>query len=248
MDFSEAQINRYGRHILLSQVGGDGQAKLLNARVLVIGAGGLGSPVIYYLAAAGVGHIGIVDNDSVDLSNLQRQILHTMDSIGQPKVVSAAQTVARLNDDVSITPITTRITPENAAALLADWDVIADCSDNFDTRFLLNDTCRRLGKILVSAAVLRFEGQLATYKPGQPCYRCIFPDPPPPGEATCSQAGILGAVAGMLGTMQATEILKEIIGIGDSMAGRLLIVDALSMQFRSVRVRKDPHCPCCSHE
>lgn len=249
MDFSESQIARYARHILLPEVGGIGQAKLLNAKVLVVGAGGLGSPVILYLAAAGVGTIGVVDDDRVDLSNLQRQVIHTIESVGTPKVESAGKFVSALNDDVTIVPIQTRLTAENAPAILADWDIVADGSDNFTTRFLLNDTCRRLGKTLVSAAILRFDGQLSTYKPGGPCYRCIFPAPPPEGQIpSCSQAGVFGAVAGMLGTMQATEILKEVLTIGESMSGRLLIVDALSMTFRNVRVKKDPQCPVCGHE
>ena len=249
MDFSESQIVRYGRHILLPELGGIGQAKLLNAKVLVVGAGGLGSPLILYLAAAGVGTIGIVDDDAVELSNLQRQVLHTMAGIGQPKVTSARDTIARLTDDVTVIPFQTRLTPENAAEMLGGWDVIADGSDNFPTRFLLNDTCRHLGKTLVSAAILRFEGQLTTFKPGGPCYRCIFPAPPPADDGpTCSQAGVLGSVAGMLGTMQATEVIKEITGIGESMAGRLLIADALTMNFRTIRVPKDPQCPVCGHE
>ena len=249
MDFSEDQIARYGRHILLPEVGGVGQAKLLKAKVLVVGAGGLGSPVVLYLAAAGVGSIGIVDDDVVDLSNLQRQVLHTMASVGSPKVQSAQRTVAGLNDDVTIVPYPVRLGADNIQSILADWDIVADGSDNFATRFLLNDTCRKLGKTLVSAAILRFDGQLYTFKPGGPCYRCIFPAPPPEGEIpTCSQAGVLGSVAGILGTLQATEILKEILKIGDSMAGRLLIVDTLSMTFRNVRVKKDPKCPVCGHE
>ena len=249
MDFSEPQIARYGRHILLPEVGGIGQAKLLNAKVLVVGAGGLGSPLVLYLAAAGVGTIGIVDDDVVDLSNLQRQVLHTMGTIGVPKVQSAIQTVARLNDDVTIVPFQTRLMADNIDGIMEGWDLVADGSDNFTTRFLLNDTCRRLGKTLVSAAILRFDGQLSTYKPGGPCYRCIFPAPPPEGQIpSCSQAGVLGAVAGMLGTMQANEVLKEILDIGDSMAGRLLIVDALSMTFRTVKVKSDPHCPVCGHD
>jgi len=249
VDFSDSQISRYSRHILLPEVGGIGQAKLLNSKVLVVGAGGLGSPLVLYLAAAGVGTIGIVDDDLVDLSNLQRQVMHTIDSVGSAKVLSAERAVAALNDDVKIVPIQTRLSADTIDGILADWDIIADGSDNFPTRFLLNDTCRKLGKTLVSAAILRFDGQLSTFKPGGPCYRCIFPAPPPDGQIpSCSQAGVLGAVAGMLGTMQATEVLKELLGIGESMSGRLLIVDALSMTFRTVRVKKDPHCPVCGHE
>lgn len=249
MDLSESQIARYSRHILLPEIGGVGQAKLLSAKVLVVGAGGLGSPVILYLAAAGVGSIGIIDDDAVDLSNLQRQVLHRIDGIGSPKVVSAAKAVAALNDDVAVTPLQARLSADNVDEVLTPWDVIADGSDNFATRFLLNDSCRRMGKTLVSAAILRFDGQLSTFKPGGPCYRCIYPAPPPEGGVpSCSQAGVLGAVAGMMGTMQAAEVVKEILGIGEGMSGKLLIVDALSMTFRSVRVRKDPNCPVCGHE
>ena len=249
MDFSEAQISRYSRHILLPEVGGIGQAKLLDAKVLVVGAGGLGSPVVLYLAAAGVGTIGIVDDDVVELSNLQRQVIHRLEDLGTPKVESAVRAVAALNDDVRVVPYALRLTAENIDAVLKDWDVIADGSDNFPTRFLLNDACRRLGKTLVSAAILRFDGQLSTFKPGGPCYRCIFPAPPPEDQIpSCSQAGVLGAVAGMLGTMQAAEIIKEVLGIGESMSGRLLIIDALCMTFRTVRVKKDPKCPVCSHD
>lgn len=245
-DFSEDQIQRYSRHILLPQVGGIGQSRLLGSRVLVIGAGGLGSPVILYLAAAGVGTIGVIDDDVVDLSNLQRQILHTTDRIGMAKVQSAIATVKALNPDVRIHPIETRLGPHNAQAILADWDIVADGSDNFDTRFLVNDACRLAGKTLVSAAILRFDGQLATFKPGGPCYRCLYHAPPPADQIpSCAQAGVFGAVAGMLGTMQATEVIKEILGIGDSMSGHLLIVDALSMTFRKVRVPNDPQCPLC---
>jgi len=249
LDLSESQIARYSRHILLPEIGGVGQAKLLSAKVLVVGAGGLGSPVILYLAAAGVGSIGIIDDDAVDLSNLQRQVLHRIDGIGSPKVVSAAKAVAALNDDVAVTPLQARLSADNVDEVLTPWDVIADGSDNFATRFLLNDSCRRMGKTLVSAAILRFDGQLSTFKPGGPCYRCIYPAPPPEGGVpSCSQAGVLGAVAGMMGTMQAAEVVKEILGIGEGMSGKLLIVDALSMTFRSVRVRKDPNCPVCGHE
>jgi molybdopterin/thiamine biosynthesis adenylyltransferase len=249
MDFTEAQIHRYARHILLQEIGGVGQEKLLKARVLVIGAGGLGSPLILYLAAAGVGTIGVVDDDKVDLSNLQRQIAHTTDRIGTAKTTSAKQAVAAINPDVTLVEHRTRLTVDNAAALIAGYDVIADGSDNFPTRFLVNDACFFAKKTLVSAAVLRFDGQLATFKPhaGGPCYRCIYPEPPPPGQIpSCDEAGVLGAVAGVLGTLQATEVLKEILGIGDSMAGRLLIYDALSAAMRQVKVKPDPACPLCS--
>ena len=249
MDFTESQIHRYARHILLQEVGGIGQEKLLKSKVLVIGAGGLGSPLIVYLAAAGVGTIGVVDDDKVDLSNLQRQIAHTTARIGALKTTSAKQAVADLNPDVTVVEHKMRLTVDNATALIGDYDIVADGSDNFPTRFLVNDACFFSKKTLVSAAVLRFDGQLATFKPhaGGPCYRCIYPEAPPPGQIpSCDEAGVLGAVAGVLGTLQATEVLKEILGIGDSMAGRLLIYDALSAAMRQVKVSPDPACPLCS--
>src|SRR3954467_8773774 len=219
---NDEQLERYARHIVLREVGGAGQAKLLNARVLVIGAGGLGSPLVLYLAAAGVGTIGVVDSDVVDLSNLQRQIAHTTDRVGLSKVVSAGRAAAGINPEVKIAEYHGRIGLDNARALVRDYDVIADGSDNFPTRFLINDACFFEKRTLVSAAVLRFDGQLATFKPhaGGPCYRCIYPEPPPPGQIpSCDEAGVLGAVAGVLGTLQATEVLKELLGIGESMAG-----------------------------
>ena len=223
MDFTEDQIQRYARHILLQEVGGIGQEKLLKAKVLVIGAGGLGSPLILYLAAAGVGTIGVVDDDKVDLSNLQRQIAHTTDRIGVSKTRSAKEAVAAINPDVTLVEHTMRLTVDNATTLIGGYDIVADGSDNFPTRFLVNDACFFAKKTLVSAAVLRFDGQLSTFKPhaGGPCYRCIYPEAPPAGQIpSCDEAGVLGAVAGVLGTLQATEVLKEILGIGDSMAGR----------------------------
>jgi len=252
MDFSEQQIQRYARHILLPQVGGEGQEKLLNAKVLVIGAGGLGSPVLMYLAAAGVGTIGIVDDDVVDLSNLQRQIVHTTDRIGVPKVESAAQALRAINPDVNLILHKQRICAENALALMKDYDLVTDGSDNFDTRFLVNDAAYFAKIPLVSGAILRFDGQIATFKnfPGGdadgPCYRCIFREPPPPGQVpSCSEAGVLGALCGTVGALQATEILKELIGIGDSLSGTLLIYDALATQFRNIKVKRDPGCPLC---
>lgn len=249
MDFSETQIHRYARHILLREVGGVGQEKLLTSKVLLIGAGGLGSPLLLYLAAAGVGTIGVVDDDTVDLSNLQRQIAHTTDRVGMSKVDSAEAAVAAINPDVTVVTHKVRLTADNAAALIAGYDLVADGSDNFPTRFLVNDACFFAKKTLVSAAVLRFDGQLSTFKPhaGGPCYRCLYPAPPPPGQIpSCDEAGVLGAVAGVLGTLQATEVLKELLGIGDSMAGRLLIYDALSAAMRQVKIKPDPECPLCS--
>jgi adenylyltransferase/sulfurtransferase len=248
MDFTDAQIQRYARHILLPEVGGVGQEKLLKARVLVVGAGGLGSPVILYLAAAGVGTIGVVDDDAVDLSNLQRQVLHTTSRVGTAKAYSAQAAVAAINPDVRIIPHRVRLTANNAMDLVSGYDIVADGSDNFATRFLVNDACYFAKRTLVSAAVLRFDGQLATYKPhaGGPCYRCLYPDEPSAGQIpTCAEAGILGAVAGVLGTLQATEILKEILGIGQGMAGRLMIYDALDATSRTVKVNRDPACALC---
>lgn len=246
MDFTEEQIHRYARHIILPEVGGIGQEALLKASVLVIGAGGLGSPVMLYLAAAGIGTIGVIDDDVVELSNLQRQIVHGTSRVGMAKVESAARTLAEINPDVRVVPIKARLTKDNARAILRDYDVVADGSDNFATRFLVNDAARLEGKTLVSAAILRFDGQLATYKPGGPCYRCIFREAPPEGQIpTCSSAGVLGAIAGTMGAMQATEVLKEVLGIGESLAGKLVIYDALSVSFRTVRVPRDPLCPLC---
>lgn len=248
---SDAQLERYARHIILREVGGVGQAKLLAARVLVIGAGGLGSPLILYLAAAGVGTIGVVDFDAVSLSNLQRQIAHGTADIGRPKTESAADAVAAINPDVRIVPHTERIGVENARRLIEAYDVIADGSDNFATRFLVNDTCFHAGKTLVSAAVTQFDGQLSTFKPHAgdfPCYRCLFPAPPPPeAAANCSEAGILGAAAGVMGTLQAIEVIKEVLTMGESLAGRLLIYDALAAVFRTVRVPRDPACALCGN-
>jgi len=249
MDFTEDQIHRYARHILLQEVGGVGQEALLNAKVLVVGAGGLGSPVILYLAAAGVGTIGVIDDDQVDLSNLQRQIAHTTDRIGTPKTTSARKAVAAINPDVKLIEHQTRLDANNITELMNDYDIIADGSDNFPTRFLINDACFFGKKTLVSAAVLRFDGQLSTYKPhsGGPCYRCLYPEPPPEGQIpTCQEAGVLGAVAGVMGTLQATEVVKEILDIGEGMAGRLLIYDALAATMRHIKINPDPACPLCS--
>lgn len=248
MDFTDAQINRYARHIILREVGGTGQEALLNARVLLIGAGGLGSPLGLYLAAAGVGTIGVVDDDTVDLSNLQRQIAHDSDSVGVPKVESMAARLKALNPDVTIETHRQRLDADTALDLVSRYDIVADGSDNFETRFLVNDACHLARKTLVSGAILRFDGQLTTFAThrGGPCYRCIYGDVPPPGSApTCAQAGVLGAVPGVIGSLQATEVLKEILGIGDSMAGRLMMWDALAAETRTVRVPRDPGCPLC---
>ncbi len=250
IDFTDQQIQRYARHILLKEVGGEGQAKLMAARVLVIGAGGLGSPLLLYLAAAGVGKIGIVDHDRVDLSNLQRQIVHNTKDVGRLKVESAAETLSGINPDVTVVPYAERINATNAARLIADYDFIADGSDNFATRFLINDACHFGAKTLVSAAILRFDAQIATFKshlPGDnPCYRCLYREPPPPGDVpTCSEAGVMGALCGVVGSFQATEIIKEILAIGDSLSGRLIIYEGLAVAFRKVTVHRDSDCPLC---
>ena len=253
-DLTDAQVERYARHILLKEVGGVGQEKLLNAKVLVIGAGGLGSPAVLYLAAAGVGTIGVMDADLVDLSNLQRQIAHTTDRIGMSKVESAAQAARAINPDVNIVPIEARFDATNAMDAIADYDIIADGSDNFETRFLINDACYLSKKTLVSAAILRFDGQIGTFKAHEidadgnhgPCYRCIFREPPPPGQIpSCAEAGVMGAMCGMMGSLQTTEILKEIMGIGDSLSGSLMVVDGLGTDFRKINVKADPGCPLC---
>ncbi|HET6233941.1 MAG TPA: molybdopterin-synthase adenylyltransferase MoeB [Acetobacteraceae bacterium] len=248
LDFSEDEICRYSRHILLNEVGGIGQAKLKAARVLVVGAGGLGSPLVLYLAAAGIGTIGVIDDDRVELSNLQRQIAHSTARIGLPKVESAAVAARAINPGVRIEPHALRLNKDNALSLIECYDLVCDGTDNFATRFLVADACVLARRTLVSAAVLRFEGQLSVFKPhaGGPCYRCLYAEAPPEGTVpTCSEAGVLGAVTGVMGTLQATEVLKEILGIGETLAGKLLIWDALASRFRTVRLRPDPHCAVC---
>jgi molybdopterin/thiamine biosynthesis adenylyltransferase len=254
IDFSEDEIRRFSRHILLQEVGGIGQARLKVAKVLVVGAGGLGSPLLLYLAAAGVGTIGIVDDDHVELSNLQRQIAHTTARIGAGKVESAAAAALAINPGTRIETHPFRLNAQNAAELIGRYDIVCDGTDNFATRFLVADACVLGRRTLVSAAVLRFEGQLSTFKPhahapGEPhgpCYRCLYAEAPPEGMVpTCSEAGVLGAVTGVMGTLQATEVLKEILGIGESLSGRLLIWDALAVRFRTVRLRADPKCRLC---
>ncbi len=251
--FTEEQIKRYARHIILPEVGGKGQEKLLKSKVLVVGAGGLGSPAIYYLAAAGVGTIGIVDFDVVDFSNLQRQILHNTERVGVPKVESARMTVEKLNPDVKVITYNTMLNKSNILDIIKDYDVVLDGTDNFPTRFLINDACYFLGKPLVSAAMLRFEGQISVFdyrdKENSPCYRCLYPEPPPPGLVpSCQEAGILGSIGGIMGCIQATEAIKVLLGIGEPLVGKLLIMDALSMDFRKVKLRKDPNCPLCGKE
>ncbi len=247
-DFTDEEVRRYARHILLAEVGGTGQARLRAARVLIVGAGGLGSPLALYLAAAGVGTLGLIDDDRVELSNLQRQIAHTTDRIGTPKVQSAAAAVRAINPATRIEAHETRLGPDNALDLARGYDLVCDGTDNFATRFLLADACALAGCTLVSAAVLRFEGQISTFKPhaGGPCYRCLYPEPPPEGLVpSCAEAGVFGAVTGVMGTLQATEVLKELLGIGEGLSGRLLIWDALAARFREVRLRRDPNCALC---
>lgn len=253
MDFTDEQLQRYARHIVLPEVGGVGQEKLLGARILVVGAGGLGAPLLLYLAAAGIGTLGVVDDDVVDLSNLQRQIIHATGRIGISKVESAARAVAEVNPGVRLVPHAERLISDNVNRLIADYDIVADGSDNFDTRFLLNDACHLAGKTLVSGAILRFEGQVSTFKShlgtDYPCYRCLYRDPPPPGMIpSCSEGGVLGALAGTVGSLQATEVLKEVMGIGDSLAGQLLLYDALDATFRKIKLPRDPSCPLCGDQ
>jgi len=248
MELTEPQIQRYSRQILLGEVGGKGQMKLRQAKVLLIGAGGLGSPAGLYLAAAGVGTIGLVDGDVVDLSNLQRQILHSTATVGMPKVESGKKTLTAINPEITVNTYHQLVDTDNILLLLKDYDVVLDGSDNFSTRFLVNDACFFARKTLISASMFRFEGQLTTIKPhaGYPCYRCLYPEPPPAGLVpNCQEAGVLGALAGTMGILQASEAIKEILGIGETMADRLLIYDALEMKFRKVRRPKDPTCRLC---
>ncbi|WP_130471945.1 HesA/MoeB/ThiF family protein [Candidatus Magnetaquicoccus inordinatus] len=250
MDFSSEQLQRYSRQLLLKEMGGQGQARLLASRVVVVGAGGLGSPAAYYLAAAGVGRLLVIDDDRVELSNLQRQILHTSDRVGEDKAQSAATALRALNPDTEVIPIVSRLHAENVQSILAEGDVIVDGSDNFATRYLLNEACLQAGKVLVSAAVLGFEGQLSTFRHGvdgsAPCYRCLYPELPQSGaQPTCRSAGILGAVAGVLGAWQAAETIKEIVGIGDSLAGSLLLLNLLHGQLLRIQISKNPACPVC---
>jgi len=250
IDFTEAQIERYSRHIILPEVGAEGQSKLLESKVFMIGAGGLGSPVAYYLAAAGVGTIGIADADVVDSSNLQRQIIHNQDRVGMAKVESARETIQALNPDVQVNTYNYRIDADNVREIVRNYDLVIDGCDNFPTRFLVNDACFFEHKPLVSGAMFRFEGQVATFKPHAdktgPCYRCLYPEPPPSGLVpSCSEAGILGALAGAVGTIQAIEVIKELLGIGDSLSGRLMVFDALRMEWKKLKLHKDPACPLC---
>ena len=245
----DLSFRRYARHLILDEVGEEGQAKLLAARVLIVGAGGLGSPVALYLAAAGVGHLTLIDDDVVDLTNLQRQIVHDEASIGRPKVESAAERLARLDPRIAVEARRVRVDESNVDGLIAGHDLVVDGSDNFATRFAVHDACYRARVTLVSAAILRFEAQLSSYKAYDgktACLRCLYPERPPADMIPrCEEAGILGSVAGVAGTLQATEALKELLGLGGSLAGKLLIYDALAPAFRTINVPKDPHCKLC---
>ncbi len=249
---SPAELERYARHIVMQEIGGAGQQKLKNARVLVIGAGGLGAPVLQYLAAAGVGTLGVVDDDTVTLSNLQRQVIHDTDQLGEPKVASAAEAIARLNPNVKVTPYPVRITGQNAMALVAGYDLVVDGTDNFDTRYLMSDVCFFAGKPLVTAAVGQFDGSITTLKPYEsdadgnpnPTYRCLFPQKPRDGLLpTCAQAGVLGALTGIIGAMQAMEVIKELTGTGEGLVGRMILFDARAFRMETIRYRHSPKNP-----
>ena len=240
------EVMRYSRHIIMPQVGSEGQRKLRDAKVLVVGAGGLGGPVALYLALAGVGTIGITEFDVVDLSNLQRQILHQTADVDKPKLQSAKESLLAYNPNVTIVEHPMPITSDNAMDIIPNYDIVVNGADNFATRYLVNDASYLAGKTLVDGAILLFDGQLTVYKPGMGCYRCLYPDPPPPGLVpSCAEAGVLGAITGIVGSMQATEVFKQILDIGEPMVNRLLLIDALSMQFREMKLRRDPNCPLC---
>jgi adenylyltransferase/sulfurtransferase len=250
IEFTDEQIERYSRHIILPEVGGSGQQKMLEARVLLLGAGGLGSPAAYYLAAAGIGNLGIVDFDQVDLSNLQRQIIHSTERIGMLKTESAKKTIQALNPDVNVTLYNEKMDSSNIMSLIKDYDYVVDGSDNFPTRYLVNDACVMKNKTLIHGSIYRFEGQVTVFKPGDgPCYRCLYPEPPPPGMVpNCQEGGVLGVLAGVIGNLQVVEVLKLILGIGKPLVGKLLIYDALNTEFRSLRLRRDANCPICGEK
>ena len=246
-NFSNEQIERYSRHIILKEVGGLGQTKLLESKILVIGAGGLGSPTALYLAAAGVGTLGIIDHDTVDISNLQRQILHGTSDVGQPKVVSAKATLNEINPDVEIVMYQKRLSSENVFQLFEDYDLVIDGCDNFPTRYLINDACVMIGKPNIHGSIFQFEGQVTVFYPGKgPCYRCLYPSPPPPGMApSCQEAGVFGVLPGMVGSVQAVEAIKVLLEIGDPLIGQLLLFDALGMSFKRMKLHQDSECPIC---
>ena len=249
--FNEDQVTRYARHIILPHIGGAGQRKLLDAKVLAIGAGGLGSPVAMYLAAAGVGTLGILDFDRVDLTNLQRQILHSTPDVGRPKVESAVDRLRAINPTIDVIPHDTILSSENAFGILEPYDIIIDGTDNFPVRYLVNDATQMLGKPLVYGSIYQFDGQATVFMPGPdaPCYRCLFPQPPPPGTVpSCAEGGVFGVLPGIVGSIQATEAIKLITGIGEPLVGKLLIFDALAMEFTTVKIRWDADCPVCGKE
>ena len=247
-DFSDEQVERYSRHIILPEVGGEGQSVLLESKVLLVGAGGLGSPAAYYLAAAGIGNMGIIDFDTVDLSNLQRQIIHNTERIGMLKTESAKKTIEALNPDVKVTVFNEKLTSENIMRLFEGYDYILDGTDNFATRYLINDACVLTGKTNIHGSIFRFEGQVTVFKPKEgPCYRCLYPEPPPPGLVpNCQEGGVLGVLAGIIGNLQVVETLKLILGQGETLIGSLLLYDALKTEFRKLKLKRDPNCPICS--
>ena len=243
------QVKRYSRHIIMPQVGSRGQRALLESKVLIIGAGGLGSPISIYLALAGVGTLGIVDFDVVDVTNLQRQILHHNDDIGRPKVVSATETLLAYNPDVNVITHEEPLTSHNAMEIIGRYDVVVNGADNFPARYLVNDAAYLSGKPLIDGSILLFDGQATVFMPGEGCYRCLYPAPPPPGEVpSCAEAGVLGMLPGLVGSIQAAETVKVIMGAGETLAGRLLLIDALDMEFRTVKLRRNPACPLCGDE
>ena len=246
MDFTESQIERYSRHIILQNVGVEGQQKILEGKVLIVGAGGLGSPAALYLAAAGVGTIGLIDGDVVDMTNLQRQVIHFTADVNKAKVLSAKEKIEQLNPDVKVVTYQELLSTYNVFDIIKDYDIVIDGTDNFPTKFLVNDACVLTGKPFSHGGILRFEGQTFTHTPGNACYRCAFNSPPPPNAVpTCSQAGVLGSIAGMLGTIQATEVLKFFVGQGQILTNRLLTFNALSMEFRNISFKRNPRCPIC---
>ena len=246
-NFSNEQIERHSRHIILTEVGGLGQTKLLESKILVIGAGGLGSPTALYLAAAGVGTLGIIDHDTVDISNLQRQILHGTSDVGQSKVVSAKATLNEINPDVEIVMYQQRLSSENVFQLFENYDLVIDGCDNFPTRYLINDACVMMGKPNIHGSIFQFEGQVTIFYPGKgPCYRCLYPSPPPPGMApSCQEAGVFGVLPGIVGSVQAVEAIKVLLEIGDPLIGQLLLFDALGMSFKRMKLHQDSECPIC---
>lgn len=246
MPLTPGQVQRYSRHLIMNGVGSAGQRKLIASRVLVVGAGGLGSPVALYLALAGVGTIGVVDFDTVDVSNLQRQILHTDADVGRSKVISAKETLEAHNPEVNVILHEEPINSDNAMDIIPNYDIVVNGADNFATRYLVNDASYLAGKPLVDGAILVFDGQAATYQPGHGCYRCMFPDPPPPGEVpNCAEAGVIGALPGLVGSIQALEVIKLAMGIGETLTSRMLLIDALEMDFREIKIRRNTECKLC---